>query len=144
MTVKWIAVIAAVAAAAGGAAYVFGPDRDAPGAEAKPMTGGAMVEVTLPVLSDAARIGERAFNARCATCHGADAAGQDGVAPPLIHKIYEPGHHGDAAFLLAARRGVRAHHWRFGDMPPVENITEAEIAGIISYVREVQRANGIY
>jgi mono/diheme cytochrome c family protein len=100
--------------------------------------------VTVPELSETANEGEAAFNRLCASCHGRNAAGQDGVAPPLIHKIYEPGHHGDASFLLAARNGVRAHHWPFGNMPPVEGITDPEIAEIVVYVRELQRANGIY
>jgi len=66
-----------------------------------------------------------------------------GVAPPLVHKIYEPNHHGDMAFLMAARNGVRAHHWKFGNMPPVEGITDAEVITIVAYVRALQRANGI-
>ena len=53
-------------------------------------------------------------------------------------------HHGDAAFLLAVRNGVRAHHWRFGDMPPQPGLTGAEVAAITAYVRELQRANGIF
>lgn len=106
--------------------------------------GAPIVEVTLPAeLSDDAAIGKRAFDAYCAKCHGANAAGQNGVAPPLVHKIYEPSHHGDAAFLLAAQNGVRAHHWNFGNMPPVEGLTPAEVRYIVSYVRELQEANGI-
>ena len=71
-------------------------------------------------------------------------AGQEGIAPPLVHRIYEPSHHGDMAFVLAARNGVRAHHWPFGDMPPVgQPLTDGELAAIIAYVRELQRANGI-
>ena len=105
--------------------------------------GAALVKVIVPDLDGAAVLGERAYLARCAQCHGANAAGQDGVAPPLVHKIYEPSHHGDGAFLVAALNGVRSHHWPFGDMPPVDGITEAEIKSIITYVRALQSANGI-
>lgn len=106
--------------------------------------GRTMVDVTVPdTLSANAVIGKTAFEAKCAVCHGANAAGQDGVAPPLVHKIYEPSHHGDATFLLAAKNGVRAHHWRFGNMPPVEGLTDGDVKMIIAYVRELQRANGI-
>ncbi len=106
--------------------------------------GPAMVDVTVPeTLSANAEIGKVVFEAKCAICHGENAAGQDGVAPPLVHKIYEPSHHGDAAFLLAAKNGVRAHHWRFGNMPPVEDVTDGDVKMIIAYVRELQRANGI-
>ena len=34
---------------------------------------------------------------QCATCHGADLKGSDkgsNQGPPLLHKIYEPSHHG--------------------------------------------------
>ncbi len=106
--------------------------------------GAAMVQVSVPALEGAALIGERVFNAKCAVCHGRNAAGQQGIAPPLVHKIYEPGHHGDGAFMLAARTGVRAHHWRFGDMPPVEGVTDAEIDAIVAYVRALQKASGIF
>lgn len=106
--------------------------------------GAPIVKVALPAeLSDDATMGQRAFDAYCAQCHGANAAGQNGVAPPLVHKIYEPSHHGDAAFLSAAQNGVRAHHWKFGNMPPVEGLTGAEVKYIVSYVRALQEANGI-
>jgi len=103
-----------------------------------------MVDVLLPAsLSANAQIGQKVFEAKCAECHGKNAAGQDGVAPPLVHKIYEPSHHGDAAFLLAAKNGVRAHHWRFGNMSPLEGVTDGDVKMIVAYVRELQRANGI-
>lgn len=105
--------------------------------------GAAMVEVKPAALSGNELLGETAFNAKCAACHGPSAAGQNGIAPPLVHKIYEPGHHGDQAFLLAAKNGARAHHWTFGDMPPVEGLTTSDIDNIVAYVRALQRANGI-
>ena len=103
-----------------------------------------LANVLLPeTLSQNAKIGKIDFEAKCAACHGINAAGQDGVAPPLVHIIYEPGHHGDEAFQRAAAVGVRAHHWRFGDMPPVEGVTRADVTMIVAYIRELQRANGI-
>ncbi len=106
--------------------------------------GATIVDVRLPEsLSDDARLGKRMFEAKCATCHGENAAGQNGVAPPLVHKIYEPSHHADMAFVMAAQRGVRAHHWTFGDMPPVEGVTQGDVKMITAYVRELQRENGI-
>lgn len=94
-------------------------------------------------LSAPGYFGQIAFEKGCATCHGKNGAGGTGKAPPLIHPIYEPGHHPDTAFLRAATTGVQAHHWGFGDMPPVEGITEKEVELIATYIREVQRANGI-
>lgn len=106
--------------------------------------GAAIATVVLPaVLSADAQIGKRGFDAKCAVCHGANAAGQNGVAPPLVHNIYRPNHHSDAAFYLAAKNGVRAHHWKFGNMPPVKGLTEADLKYIARYVRELQRENGI-
>jgi len=87
--------------------------------------------------------GEAAFNANCARCHGERGVGTS-QGPPLVHKIYEPNHHGDAAFQRAAAMGVRAHHWQFGDMPKVSTITSAEVDEIIKYVRWLQRQAGIF
>jgi len=70
-------------------------------------------------------------------------AGGTGTAPPPIHPIYKPRHHPDAAFLRAAMDAVQSHHWSFGDMPPVEGISEKEVELIATFIRDVQRANGI-
>lgn len=110
------------------------------GADAAPARPAA--EMVEPDLSELAVMGKTAFNAICATCHGAKAAGTEN-GPPLVHALYRPGHHPDESFLNAARNGVTAHHWRFGDMPPVKGITNAEVKAIIRYVREVQNANGV-
>ncbi len=100
-------------------------------------------QVIVPDLSPAAQIGERAFVAVCSACHGINAAGTE-KGPPLIHNLYRPGHHPDASFVSAVRQGVVAHHWEFGNMPPPsETLTNADIAGIATYVREMQRANGV-
>lgn len=106
-------------------------------------TGEALADVTVPVLNGTAFAGQIAFDANCAVCHGENAAGQDGIAPPLVHIIYEPDHHSDMSFVLAAKRGVRQHHWPFGNMPAIEGINDNEIATIIAYIRTLQRANGI-
>lgn len=108
-----------------------------------PSTGEAIVRVSVPRLSAAAQAGKQAFDANCAQCHGNNGAGSD-QGPPLVHDIYNPGHHGDQAFFVAVMRGVRRHHWRFGDMPPLTGVTREEIAAIIRYVREMQEANGIF
>lgn len=100
--------------------------------------------VNLPEkFSAKAEAGERYFNENCAACHGKNAAGGTGNAPPLIHIIYEPSHHGDISFYRAVEKGVRAHHWKFGNMPPIEGLSEIQVGYIIAYVRELQQANGI-
>ena len=86
--------------------------------------------------------GEAKFNAHCSACHGPQATGTQ-QGPPLVHKIYEPNHHGDAAFLRAAEFGVKAHHWEFGNMPKIDAASPADVEQIIRYVRWLQRQAGI-
>jgi mono/diheme cytochrome c family protein len=86
--------------------------------------------------------GRERFDASCAACHGEFALGTD-VGPPLVHIIYEPNHHGDGAFILAAERGVQAHHWSFGDMAPVQNASREDLLEIVRYVRWLQQEAGI-
>lgn len=131
---------------AGGLGYALWPSTSqTPQSDAlSSLEGGALADVLVPeTLSQNAQIGQRGYEAKCAACHGVNAAGQDGVAPPLVHIIYEPSHHGDESFQRAATQGVQGHHWPFGNMPPVEGITQSDVTMIIAYVRELQRANGI-
>ena len=95
----------------------------------------------VPDLSPQAAIGKEAFDAVCAECHGANAAGTD-KGPPLVHDIYNPGHHPDEAFFVAAKLGVRQHHWPYGNMPP-QQVSQDQVAAIVQYVRELQLENGI-
>ena len=107
--------------------------------------GDPIADVELPeTLSETALIGKNIFDAACAACHGQNAAGQNGVAPPLVHRTYEPSHHSDMAFVMAARNGVQAHHWNFGNMPPIEGLTDGDVMMVARYVRELQQANGIF
>ena len=142
---KFFYAIAATLAV-GSVGYALWPASE-PSARSSPTAdigGTALAEVVLPnAFSETAKIGQLAYEAKCAACHGTNAVGQDGVAPPLVHIIYEPSHHGDESFQRAAAMGVRAHHWPFGDMPPVEGVTRGDVTMIIAYIRELQRANGI-
>ena len=106
-------------------------------------SGGGPVAITVPALSTEAEAGAALFARKCMECHGRHAAGSD-RGPPLVHIIYEPNHHGDIAFRRAVSNGVRAHHWRFGDMPPVDGVPDEDAVKITRYVRELQQANGIY
>lgn len=100
------------------------------------------VAVTVPKLTTAARKGEKYYDKSCISCHGDNASGTKS-GPPLIHDIYNPGHHGDEAFYRAATQGVKQHHWPYGNMPPRPELSKSELAHIIAYVRELQEANGI-
>ena len=99
--------------------------------------------VNTPVASPSASAGESLFNVKCAVCHGERAVGTE-TGPPLVHRVYEPGHHPDFAFHNAVNNGVMSHHWPFGDMPPVPNLSEEDVDNIICYVRGLQRAEGIF
>lgn len=98
--------------------------------------------VVVPSLSATAEAGRAAYDQRCLQCHGLHGAGT-AASPPLVHSVYRPAHHADVAFALAVRQGVRAHHWRFGDMPPQADASLDEIEAITRYIRELQRGNGI-
>lgn len=87
-------------------------------------------------------LGKKLYGANCASCHGVDLKGSD-KGPPMLHKVYEPSHHGDAAFQMVAKNGVRAHHWQFGDMKPVAAVTPDDVAHITAFVRMEQRKAGI-
>ncbi|WP_370240589.1 c-type cytochrome [Pararhodobacter marinus] len=136
ISTKTFLTLTGVLAVAGGAYFAFsaGPSQE------------ARWEVTqatfvVPELTAEAQEGERYFNAVCAACHGQNGLGTE-QGPPLVHDIYNPGHHADMAFMMAAQNGVPAHHWRFGNMPP-QQVTRAEVARIVAYIRELQQANGI-
>lgn len=103
---------------------------------------GPTVEVKVPALSTLAIEGKAAFDANCAACHGLNAAGTD-RGPPFVHDVYNPGHHADGAFFLAAKLGVRQHHWPYGNMPPQRQVNEPQVAAIVQYIRELQVANDI-
>ena len=112
--------------------------------DANAKEGAPIVKIEIPSrLSEIAMLGKQAFDIKCASCHAENAVGQHGVAPPLVHKIYEPNHHGDESFQRAVAMGVRAHHWKFGNMPAIEGLTRADVKLIIAYVRELQRHNRI-
>lgn len=99
--------------------------------------------VKLPEMTSELDVGKMNYDTFCAECHGMNAAGT-AKGPTFLHRVYHPGHHGDAAFLIAPKRGAQAHHWNFGDMKPVAGVTDAQLKSIVDYVRALQRENGIF
>ncbi|MEN8041780.1 MAG: c-type cytochrome, partial [Actinomycetota bacterium] len=85
------------------------------GSESGTPDAGTGIQVQDP---DLVAAGGLLYQKNCASCHGADLRGTD-LGPSHLSVVYEPNHHGDAAFVLAARNGVQQHHWPFGDMQPV-------------------------
>ena len=95
-------------------------------------------------ISELGLLGKNIFELKCESCHGINAAGRHEIGPPLVHKFYEPSHHSDQSFYRAVALGVKSHHWSLGNMAAVEGLTKGDGKAIISYVRELQRENGIF
>mgnify|MGYP002639426394 FL=1 len=87
-------------------------------------------------------VGKTLYETNCGNCHGMTGNGSK-EGPPLMHKIYEPSHHGDASFYRAVAQGAKAHHWKFGDMKPIPELSERDVGKILPYVRWLQRQHGI-
>ena len=104
--------------------------------------GGSAGEVNIPEQpADLVSTGAEIYQAACAACHGTDLRGTD-QGPSHLSAVYEPNHHSDAAFLLAVRNGSPQHHWRFGDMKPIDGLSEEDIVALTAFVREKQRVEG--
>lgn len=86
-------------------------------------------------------LGAQVYADSCAACHGADLRGTD-RGPSHLSQVYEPGHHPDESFRRAIADGVAPHHWRFGPMPPVPGLGDAEVDAVIAYIRSVQEREG--
>ena len=78
-------------------------------------------------ISDLGLLGKKIFELKCQSCHEIKAAGRHEMGPPLVHKIYEPSHHSDQSFYRAVALGVKSHHWRFGTMATVEDLTKGDV-----------------
>lgn len=123
---------------AGGAAFFWIQGKK----NSKEMSNAADQNITIPDYSMVARAGLIVFETNCASCHGINGKGTS-KGPPLLHEIYNPGHHSDGSFVAAVRQGVRSHHWNFGNMAAQPQVNDQEITEIVRYVRELQAANGI-
>ena len=98
--------------------------------------------VAAPPVDQNAEEGREPYETTCAVCHGRDLRGSS-AGPPLLNRVYEPGHHPDESFRRAVTQGVRAHHWSFGDMPAQPTVSADEIDRIIAFVRAQQERAGI-
>lgn len=87
-------------------------------------------------------LGKNQYGELCASCHGQWGDGTD-KGPALLHPYYKSSHHSDASFHRAIMKGSKAHHWKFGDMKPVEGATPEDVRSIVLFVRWLQRQKGI-
>lgn len=129
---SWLAIAALVGALIVGVVFFGGSEPETPD------DGGTGIAVQDP---DLVAQGEPLYQTNCASCHGTDLRGTD-KGPSHLSVVYEPNHHGDAAFQLAVLNGVPQHHWPFGDMDPVPGLSEDDLDAITAYVRENQRISG--
>jgi len=137
MNFKAVAIVGVLVIAGATISYLMQPPPSQPG------EGAPIVEIIVPQLSALELSGEALYNASCAACHGVNIVGKEGIAPSFVNAIYRPRHHSDGAYYVAVQSGVRAHHWPFGSMPPVEDVDREDVRKIIAYVRAIQKANGI-
>lgn len=86
--------------------------------------------------------GETIYSQNCLACHGNAGLGTN-QGPPLVHKTYSTRRHAELAFHLAVKKGVRAHHWNFGDMKPIPGLSPEDVGHVVQYVRAIQRKSGI-
>lgn len=100
------------------------------------------VDVKVGPLTVKAQKGQLAFNSSCAKCHGNNGEGSL-QGPPLVHALYNPGHHSNQSFYSAVRNGVQQHHWPYGNMPVQKGVGFSEMAVIVKFIREVQEQNGV-
>ena len=108
---KSIIAIAAILVA-GGVGYAMWPasPQSADSEAAISLEGGVLADVLLPeALSQNAQIGQLGFEAKCAACHGLNAAGQDGVAPPLSTSFM-------SRATTVTKRSNGLLLWAFGDI----------------------------
>lgn len=106
------------------------------------------VSVENAIANDAIKVpfkyakGVKLFSEHCSICHGKALEGST-TGPPLLHPFYKESHHSDSAFYRAALKGVTAHHWEFGNMPPVKNMTIEKMDSIIPFIRWYQKEKGL-
>ena len=100
---------------------------------------------TLPETADpsgeGAGEGAKVYASSCASCHGADLRGSE-KGQSLLSIVYEPNHHGDDSFRSAISNGAAQHHWSFGDMEPVDGLSDDDVEAVIAYIRSEQQRQG--
>jgi len=104
---------------------------------------GKSVSVKTPNVPFKFGAGMELFRDKCSACHGKWGGGTD-QGPPLMHAFYKPSHHDNSSFYRAIRNGVKAHHWKFGNMPPVAGLTPEDAEKVLPFIRWLQQENGIY
>ena len=98
-------------------------------------------DTSSPVENSSTDRGAEVYTEACASCHGADLRGTD-KGPSMLSIVYEPNHHTDDSFRNAIANGAPQHHWPFGDMEPVEGLSNEDVEAVIAFVRGEQQRQG--
>ena len=85
--------------------------------------------------------GVTAFAGECIRCHGR-LAGGTGRGPNLIHPDYGPSVRSDAQLRRSVREGMPGRRG-YDAMPAFPDLSKRRLERMITFVRELQRANGI-
>ncbi len=102
---------------------------------------GSTASESIGPLSTESTYGAELYDTNCASCHGADLGGTD-RGPSHLSIVYESNHHGDDAFRSAIENGAPQHHWRFGNMPAIDGLDDADVDAIIQHIRSEQERQG--
>lgn len=83
----------------------------------------------------AAAVGGSLFRAQCATCHGADAKGIEGIQAPDLTQLWSQPGKTDESVFQTIRDGVP------GSIMPPHAFTDTEIWMLVSYLKSTGRGN---
>ena len=100
---------------------------------AKALVKKAATAIPAPLLAQ----GQSVYKQYCLTCHMADGLGVDGMNPPLAKTDYVLGDKTRLTkVLLNGLQGVEIDGEKYrGVMPAQESLTDAQIAAVLTYVR---------
>ena len=80
--------------------------------------------------------GKSVYAQNCLTCHMADGLGVDGLNPPLVKTDYVLGDKKRLVnVLLNGLQGVEVNGERYGNVMPAQELTDAQMAAVLTYVR---------
>lgn len=97
-------------------------------------TPGRRTDATLTATADGLPDGAEIFKGTCQACHQADAQGLAGAFPPLAGSTIV--NDADPALMISIILGGYDARPEYSAMPPqAEQLTDAEIAAVVSYVR---------
>ena len=92
-----------------------------------------------------AAAGKTLYNGTCSVCHGDSGAGMPGVFPPLAKSDWIAGHSADdmiAVVLNGLSGPVKVNGEDYNSvMPPMSQLTDDEVANILTYVRQDMNGN---